>query len=278
MSNAPSNQERLLELLADQALNGISSADLAELRALLAQSKLDPATLERVAARIAVALNPQPWEPLPEELHQRIKAAAKALPQFGGPAATTAIKKNSPPTAQLPLTPAGQPPKHSRRETLAWIIAAASFLGLSATLIYPLFKPDSSPVPLLSRIEQDRSAIRVAWTGTDDAAGRGSKGEIIWSNSIQAGLLKVTGLAKNDAAKSQYQLWIFDANQDDRYPIDGGVFDIEKDGTVTIPIKAAIRVTNPAMFAVTVEKPGGVVVSARERVVLLAKNEASKPQ
>jgi hypothetical protein len=32
-------------------------------------------------------------------------------------------------------------------------------------------------------------------------------------------------------------------------------------------------VAEPALFAVTVERPGGVVVSSRERIALLAKPE-----
>jgi hypothetical protein len=79
-------------------------------------------------------------------------------------------------------------------------------------------------------------------------------------------------LAANDPRQSQYQLWIFDAKRDERYPIDGGVFDIPAGATeVVIPIKARLAVNDPAAFAVTIEQPGGVVVSAREHVVALAK-------
>ncbi len=57
-----------------------------------------------------------------------------------------------------------------------------------------------------------------------------------------------------------------------RYPIDGGVFDIPAGATeVVIPINARLAVNDPAMFAVTIERPGGVVVSAREHIVALAK-------
>ena len=39
---------------------------------------------------------------------------------------------------------------------------------------------------------------------------------------------------------------------------------------VLIPIDAKLAVADPKAFAVTVEKPGGVVVSTQDRVVLLA--------
>jgi hypothetical protein len=38
---------------------------------------------------------------------------------------------------------------------------------------------------------------------------------------------------------------------------------------VVIPIRASLMVRKPAAFAVTLEKPGGVVVSGREHVVAL---------
>ena len=42
---------------------------------------------------------------------------------------------------------------------------------------------------------------------------------------------------------------------------------------VIIPIDAKLKVSRPHMFAVTVEKPGGVVISEQERIVVLAKME-----
>lgn len=56
-----------------------------------------------------------------------------------------------------------------------------------------------------------------------------------------------------------------------------GVFDVAEanvngqTGDVIVPIKAALPVQEVALFAVTVEKPGGVVVSKRERIVVTAK-------
>ena len=83
--------------------------------------------------------------------------------------------------------------------------------------------------------------------------------------------MRFRGLPANDPTNQQYQLWIFDENQDEKYPIDGGVFDVNKDGEVIIPIDAKINVKNPKMFAVTKEKPGGVVVSDRTGIVAIAK-------
>ena len=112
----------------------------------------------------------------------------------------------------------------------------------------------------------------LSWSASADPAARGASGDVTWSTAAQAGFMRFRGLAPNDPAVSQYQLWIFDREQDERHPIDGGVFDVGP-GETTVAIDAKLRVAEPYLFAVTVEKPGGVVVSSRERIVLLAKLE-----
>ena len=110
----------------------------------------------------------------------------------------------------------------------------------------------------------------------DIAAGKESykpTGDIVWSDAKQAGYIRITGLPKNDPTKSQYQLWIVDEDQDPKTPIDGGVFDASSDGEIVIPINAKIRVKGAKVFAITVERPGGVVVSKQEKVAALAKVE-----
>jgi anti-sigma-K factor RskA len=98
----------------------------------------------------------------------------------------------------------------------------------------------------------------------------GVTGDVVWDPVKQKGFLHFTGLASNDPKVSQYQIWIFDAARDPRYPIDAGVFDVPANvGEVIIPMTAALDVSKAAAFAVTVEKPGGVVVSARQHVVAL---------
>jgi len=86
--------------------------------------------------------------------------------------------------------------------------------------------------------------------------------------------MRLRGLAANDPIVEQYQLWIFDADRDAAHPVDGGVFDVaasSADGELCIPIDARLPIGKPTLFAITVEKPGGVVVSTRERLPLLAK-------
>ena len=106
-----------------------------------------------------------------------------------------------------------------------------------------------------------------AWEG-DGAHG---SGDVVWDNERQHGFLRLQGFAANDPHAVRYQLWIFDAGRDDRYPVDGGVFDVPVGrDVVVIPVKPAVRVSRPAAFAVTVERPGGAVVSTRDQVVAIA--------
>ncbi|MFM8633793.1 MAG: anti-sigma factor domain-containing protein, partial [Planctomycetia bacterium] len=116
-------------------------------------------------------------------------------------------------------------------------------------------------------------AVTVAWKAGEDpviAAPGADLGDVVWSPSRQRGFMRIRGLAANDPGKEQYQLWIFDAERNADYPVDGGVFNVTADGEVVVPIDPRLPVGRATLFAVTVEKPGGVVVSTRERVPLLA--------
>lgn len=109
------------------------------------------------------------------------------------------------------------------------------------------------------------------WTSTGDEAAAGATGDVVWNGDADAGYMRFAGLQPNDPAAFQYQLWIFDETRDERFPVDGGVFDIPAGATeVIVPIRAKLPVDRAVLFAVTVEPPGGVVVSSRERIVLTA--------
>ena len=56
-------------------------------------------------------------------------------------------------------------------------------------------------------------------------------------------------------------------------PVDGGTFDVNADGEVIIPINAKVKALNPQAFAITMEKPGGVMVSEQKEVAAIAKRE-----
>jgi anti-sigma-K factor RskA len=110
------------------------------------------------------------------------------------------------------------------------------------------------------------------WTTTEDPAASGASGDIVWSDAAQEGYMRFRGLAVNNPGLEQYQLWIFDAEREAARPVDGGVFDVTPAAAdIVVPVDAKLRVTRATGFAVTVERPGGVVVSSRERIPLFAR-------
>ena len=96
-------------------------------------------------------------------------------------------------------------------------------------------------------------------------------GTVVWSDELQEGYMSLTNLPANNPGTNQYQLWIVDPTRDEK-PVDGGVFNIPSgDGTTIIPIRNPLVITDPKAFVITLEQPGGVVVSKKEVVVALAK-------
>ena len=113
--------------------------------------------------------------------------------------------------------------------------------------------------------------VQRAWRAGGDATGARVTGDVVWDEASQTGYMRFVNLRRNEPNAEQYQLWIFDAQRDERFPVDGGVFDVtSREGEQIIRIQAKLKVHVPLLFAVTVEHPGGVVVSDRSRVAALA--------
>jgi hypothetical protein len=179
------------------------------------------------------------------------------------------------------VTPAGG--ERSARTLLAWSgwMAAAAAVVLWVVAPRPTDSGSTEPVQVAAvpTVASLRDALRadsvgsrvLAWSAAGDSTGRVASGDVIWNAAKQSGVMRFVGLTPNDTRRWQYQLWIFDRARDERYPVDGGVFDIPAGATeVLIPITAKVKVNEATMFAVTVEAPGGVVVSSRERLALIA--------
>jgi len=128
----------------------------------------------------------------------------------------------------------------------------------------------------ISLLQQNPDNVQIAWTATDIPEAKGVTGDVVWNARLQQGYLRFKGLSANDPGKEQYQAWIFDEGRDPKFPVDAGVFDItlaskdEATGDLIIPIDPKLLIKNPAAFAVTLETPGGVVVTDKKRVVVLA--------
>ncbi|MEQ8209536.1 MAG: anti-sigma factor [Lacipirellulaceae bacterium] len=256
--NGPTS-DRLDDLLADQALFGLSEAEQAELDALLLESDLTGDEYDIVATEVQLASTVAADEDLSDSLRERILAASSATPSTDSPA-TLAL-------------PSSQP---SSRNWAGLMLLAASIL-FAAFILRPApqaqsFSPEQLQASLTAAEKQAGSqVIRVSWTRGADETAKTAEGEVLWDPKTQQGIMRFHGLAKNDPTKEQYQLWIFDADRNEAHPVDGGVFDIaDANADTLIPIDARVPVNEATLFAITVERPGGVVVSSRERLPLLA--------
>ena len=262
--------ERLGELLMQRATGALSAPEADALAQALA--KLPPGELarwERAAAELAAAFaaaDPAMRDVMPESLSDRVISSGEAIVR-------------SQPRVMPIAAPAAMPPRSNTMALAGWFAAAAAialWFAVPRTSVAPatvVVTPiRSTPAQLRDSLLTADSAIeRLAWTATQDSSALSASGDVVWSARAQRGVMHIVGLQANDRARWQYQLWIFDKTRDQKYPVDGGVFDIPAGQTdVYVPIDARVTVGDAVMFAVTVEPAGGVVVSTRERIALLA--------
>ncbi|MDZ4756138.1 MAG: anti-sigma factor [Phycisphaerae bacterium] len=250
----------LAELRCDRALIGLEDNAASRLRELLdIEGLADDESLELAAAALDVALF-SPGDAAAESMPAHVSAACKRR--------MTALRRPIAPRrsglsdrSRRPAPAVVSPSRWSPR--FGWLVAAALALAWVAFQNRQLLiEPGDPRARLLSA-----GATSIGLSRTDDPLCRNAHGEMTWHADRQEGRLFITGLAVNDPAHVQYQLWIFDATRDQRYPVDGGVFDMPSEGMTKITIKPAIPVREATLFAVTVEPPGGSVVSDR-RIVL----------
>lgn len=290
---------RLVELLVQRAVDGLNSSERAELKQLLSEERyVDAGRFEYTAASMLLAADVENNTPeeMPYSLRERLMAQADTVAD-SMPAAPPRQTSSQPrvisiagrsrtttaaPAASAP-PPAAKAPA-ARKPTLfgkaGWFAAAASVL-IALAGWWPRLQSGDPMVEaptFASTLEQERQDLLAqqgvmtrTWQTTQDPAASGVTGDVVWDQRTQNGYLRFRGLQANNSDQMQYQLWIFDGTRDERYPIDGGVFDIPAgQGEVIIPITAKLQVRNPAAFAVTIEKSGGSVVSSRDRIVVLA--------
>jgi anti-sigma-K factor RskA len=257
------NKERLSELLADRATQGLTAEELAELKFLQEQQgKQEDDSFDIAAAALSLTII-RLDEPMPTHLRSRLVADADKF--F---AASQTTEKQTAQVIQFPL-------RKNFIQWAGWAVAAAAcvilaivFFANRPTTVLP--KRELTLTEQREQLIAKANIIQTSWKGTTQPEAKDVVGDVVWNNAEQKGFMRFRGLPVNDVSKETYQLWIFDANQDEKFPIDGGVFDVKENGEVIIPIDAKIKVTKPTLFAVTIEKPSGVVVSKRDRLVLIA--------
>jgi anti-sigma-K factor RskA len=119
--------------------------------------------------------------------------------------------------------------------------------------------------------------VRLAWSPFDlpdaPAIQQGVTGDVVWNDELEQGYLRFVGLDVNDPDVEQYQVWVID-DRGMEQKVSGGVFNATAQGEVIVPIDPALDIGRVALFAVTVEEPGGIMVpDLRRRVVVAPRGE-----
>jgi hypothetical protein len=241
--------EAMLDLLIKQVTEGLSPEEQRELDVLDNEvASAYARDLEHAAAAVAVAGTARP-EPMPAALRARIERQLQAA--------------------------VGTPSRARARNTGWWAAAACLVLAVLGWLRSPLVHgPVTAPTPAQQReaLLASPGAQQIQLETTAEPAAAGAKVDVVWDPRSQRGFARFVGLKPNDPTQHQYQLWIFDGGRDQRYPVDGGVFNVPPNADqVVVPIHAHLAVHAAKAFAVTIEQPGGVVVSGREHVVAIGK-------
>jgi anti-sigma-K factor RskA len=290
MSSLPNRDEKhLQELLAGKVLGDLSNDELQEFGELFsAIHSKDLQELELAAAALQLALTDSHVvadaasvritsvsdTALPDYLKQKIADEAGRFVSLSARQTSLTITSTESRNAQSVSVGELQRPQqrlpYAWRELVAWLAVAASLLV--AAQLWLSNTSTQSPTAAESRLallNDSQQVLRVDWSAGKTPFANAVTGDVVWNNESQQGFMRFVGMPPNDPTKEQYQLWIIDPDRDAE-PIDGGVFDIASTGEVVVPIQAKLRVLKPAAFAITIEQPGGVVVSTQERLPLLA--------
>lgn len=269
--------ERMMDLLCDKTLFGLSDEELRELETFEknADGGMEAHSLELTAAKLGLIGVDQNAE-MPSHLFEKIVAdsqrhVAAEENVFTAPRGTVLTEATS---------------GGGIFSWLGWAAAAAACIALAVNIFTtrqgtgevvsgpkatPTVEEKLTPAQMRQRlIDTEQAVVRADWTKGTFKESEGILGDVVWSDAKQAGYIRVTGLPVNDKSKNQYQLWIFEDEKLEKFPKDGGVFDVNENGEVVIPIDAKIAVKDPKAFAITLEKPGGVVVSERGQIAGLA--------
>jgi hypothetical protein len=281
--------EAMLDLLIKQVTEGLSPEEQRELDVL--DNEIASAyarDLEHAAAAISVAGTGRP-EPMPAAVRLKIEAQLQAAIASAGAAPAAASAGAAPLSAAAAYgAPEGGRKASSAvraigtarparpRSTAGWWAAAACLVlaVLGWLRSPPVLGPGAGPTPAQQRdaLLSTPGSLQIQLETTADPAAAGAKVDVVWDPRSQRGFARFVGLKPNDPSQHQYQLWIFDGERDQRYPVDGGVFNVPPNADqVVVPIRAEVAVHAAKAFAVTIEQPGGVVVSGREHVVAIGK-------
>lgn len=276
------NITRFEELVAGHVMADLDPVERAELDQFGGGSSAElEADLDRIAAQLEIEAAAAATAPMPAHLVRMLESRARELATQGaGSSEVSAPGRISPKPMSIGALPdpvvsdSGAPRRTIFSSPWPGWAAAACLAGILAAqwMIQPGGGDPAELSPAQARaalLESSTDLVRVSFQGTGDY--ELAAGDIVWSDARQEGFMELSKLPPNDPGEAQYQLWIVDPDRDE-FPVDGGVFDVPaSDQPVVIPVRSRLPVSDPTVFVITLEQPGGVVRSKQETVVAVAK-------
>lgn len=292
MSTFDPNNPDLQQLMADAVTEGLAPQDQAGLDRLLhdhaeARGELEAYELAATAAELALS-DAATWQSLPAGMRDQL--IASATPYVTEPQPDESLA--SPPHS---FAEAREQAAHAQGkasagfawngpQALGWYAAIAALIALAFIISRPPTEtvievervvevPAQPKVPTQTPLDEQYTqlaakpgVVAAPWGFNADGGDErfaNATGQIIFDPETQTGYMKLSGLPVNDPDQEQYQLWIVDADRPDETTnrVDGGVFDVTDAGEVIVPVNPKITAAQPVVFALTIERPGGVVVS-----------------
>ena len=258
------DQERMLDLLTQRAAAGLSVAEERELAALLdAAGSADDDSFDAAAAALFLSETDDAG-PMPEHL----KAAVMSQIPDERPAVSVS------------------PERSNWFAWLGWACAGVATAALIVSLVVPRRPADvavgtPTPSPAVSPKPDDMMAKYTAMAAkpgmvhADFAKGSVKtmevSGDVVWDDATQTGYMRLRGLPMNDTSKESYQLWIFDESQDEKTPIDGGVFNVGSNGEVKRLIQNGAISVNGQKIAENIELTGKNLVKKGKNSFVLVR-------
>jgi len=278
----PMPPDEMFDLLADRAAFGLDNDEATQLDALIDRHGwVREDCLDEVAALLAVSFEEADTasEEMPADVAERIRAGVHAAIDAGDPGVLGRIGPADPTTGDAPIAPAG-----GGGGVMGWLgwVAAAAAIAVAVMVANPTetARPQNRE-QLVAWIDQHPTAVQWDWAPGLVDPDEDATGLVTFDPETQEGYMLIKGLEPNDPRFQQYQLWIWDQEREpdpanpaplaeNVHPVDGGVFDVNGEGEAVIPIDAKLIVGKPYLFAITVERPGGVAKSGKEHVPLIA--------
>lgn len=235
---------------------------------------------EEALDRIISDLGPDAAELSPAELEAVIESAAWAETALSEPSPDLkrrifdSLPDDIEFERELPRPPVRMPLSFKLAVALPWaaVLAMGVFVALQSKenskwkdLALAQSTKLESLVTKVDSLERTQKLDRLEIVSLKSDLDNSYAGSAVWDSESGSGLLKVSQIPQLEPGKD-YQLWIVDPQY--QTPVDGGVFQVDSNGTATIRFQPGKKVNEVSAFAVSLERKGGVAVAEGPMVLV----------